>query len=166
MRLTAELLSRYLTEADLHRLHDKNPGRDFLSGDIPKHRGVYIGRVLEKNGQIVRIKTNEDISNGDGIEIHDKNITGNIVTYIKEAGRDKLDVGDFKGYVSRGQMFTEPAAAFSSKYFPKTFEEGRYIKKAPVRFTFTAEYGSYPEAGCRRRRFWLKSQEMPYAKKP
>ena len=66
---------------------DKNPGRDFLSGDIPKHRGVYIGRVLEKNGQIVRIKTNEDISNGDGIEIHDKNITGNIVTYIKEAGR-------------------------------------------------------------------------------
>lgn len=81
---------------------DKNPGRDFLSGDIPKHRGVYIGRVLEKNGQIVRIKTNEDISNGDGIEIHDKNITGNIVTYIKEAGRGKLDIGDFKGYVSRG----------------------------------------------------------------
>ena len=124
---------------------DKNPGRDFLSGDIPKHRGVYIGRVLEKNGQIVRIKTNEDISNGDGIEIHDKNITGNIVTYIKEAGRGKLDIGDFKGYVSRGADVYRTSSSVQLKALRKTFEEGRYIKKAPVRFTFTAEYGSYPK---------------------
>ena len=124
---------------------DKNPGRDFLSGDIPKHRGVYIGRVLEKNGQIVRIKTNEDISNGDGIEIHCRDITGNIVTYIKEAGRGKLDIGDFKGYAGKGADVYRTSSSVQLKSLRKTFEEGRYIKKAPVRFTFTAECGSFPK---------------------
>lgn len=123
---------------------DKNPGRDFLSGDIPKHRGLYIGKVLEKNGQIVRIKTNEDISNGDGIEIHDKNITGNIVTYIKEAGRGKLDIGDFKGYAGKGADVYRTSSRVQLRALRKTFEEGRYLRKAPVCFTFTAVYGEYP----------------------
>ena len=124
---------------------DKNPGREFLSGDIPKHRGVYIGRVLEKNGQIVRIKTNEDIANGDGIEIHGREITGNIVTYIKEAGRGKLDIGDFKGYVSKGADVYRTSSSAQLKALRKTFEEGRFLRKVPVSFTFTAEYGSYPK---------------------
>ncbi len=124
---------------------DGNPGRDFLSGDMPKHRGVYIGRALEKHGQIVRIKTNEDISNGDGIEIHDKNVTGNIVTYIKEAGRGKLDIGDFKGYVSKGADVYRTSSSMQLKSLRKTFEEGRFLKKVPVNFTFTASCGEYPK---------------------
>ena len=124
---------------------DGNPGREFLSGDMPKHRGVYIGRVLEKHGQIVRIKTNEDISNGDGIEIHGQNVTGNIVTYIKEAGRGKLDIGDFKGYVSKGSDVYRTSSINQLKTLRKTFEEGRFLKKVPVSFTFTAAYGDHPQ---------------------
>ncbi len=124
---------------------DGNPGSEFLSGDMPKHRGVYIGRVLEKNGQIVRIKTSEDISNGDGIEIHDKNITGNIVTYIREAGRGKLDIGDFKGYAGKGADVYRTSSSVQLKALRRTFDEGRFIRKVPVSFTFTAEYGRYPK---------------------
>ena len=124
---------------------DGNPGREFLSGDMPKHRGVYIGRVLEKHGQIVRIRTNEDISNGDGIEIHSRNITGNIVTYIREAGRGKIDIGDFKGYADKGSDVYRTSSSAQLKALRKTFDEGRFIKKAPVSFTFTAEYGRLPK---------------------
>ncbi len=124
---------------------DGNPGREFLSGDMPKHRGVYIGRVLEKHGQIVRIKTVEDISNGDGIEIHGQKITGNIVTYIKEAGRGRLDIGDFRGYAGKGADVYRTSSSVQLKVLRRTFDEGRFIKKVPVNFTFTAEYGRYPK---------------------
>lgn len=124
---------------------DQNPGRQLLSGDIPKHQGIYIGRVLEKTGQIVRIRTNEELANGDGIEIHDRNVTGNIVTYIKEAGRGKLDIGDFKGYVSKGAAVYRTSSSAQLKSLRKTFEEGKFIKKVSVDLEFTAHIGEYPK---------------------
>jgi len=58
-----------------------------MSEDIPKHKGLRIGRVVEadrKRGHAV-IRLSADLANGDGIELRKGSATcGNIITYIKE----------------------------------------------------------------------------------
>ena len=76
----------------------KNPRRTILSGDIPKHQGIELGKVLDVRvageGRTIRqfltVKLSRDLNLGDGVEIHslgrdgEVKLTGNIVTYIGE----------------------------------------------------------------------------------
>lgn len=69
-----------------------NPRRELLSGDLPKHQGVYIGEVISANPGKRTVKAKLAASRdggptlflGDGVEIRNQELSGNIVTYIRE----------------------------------------------------------------------------------
>lgn len=69
-----------------------NPGKNLMSGNLPKHQGVYIGKVNVAteskslgNHQrgLVTIKLEKHLSIGDGIEIRNEELSGNIITFMK-----------------------------------------------------------------------------------
>lgn len=57
-----------------------------MAGEIPKHRGIKIGKVVKKvqGSSLIDVKLYHKLSIGDGVEIQGKNVTGNVVTYYKE----------------------------------------------------------------------------------
>lgn len=79
-----------------------NPGQRLLSGDLPKHQGIYIGKVVKQGDRgLVDIELAEgaDLEMGDGVEIRAEGLPGNIVTYIKRKNKDNdrlLTIGDIK----------------------------------------------------------------------
>lgn len=92
-------------------LHGK-PGKEILSGDIPKHQGVLIGKVIssEPARRFIDIELTHNLSLGDGVEIRNKDLPGNVVTYMKNKGAkcvsgekgDILTIGDIDGIVKPG----------------------------------------------------------------
>ncbi len=91
-----------------------NPGRDLLSGKLPKHQGVYIGTVNKSfpERRLLEIKLEDRLSIGDGIEIWSENFPGNLVTFMKknaikvdfgEQG-DVITVGDIDGEMMPGDL--------------------------------------------------------------
>ena len=106
----------------------KNPRRNILSGDIPKHQGIELGKVLNVRvageGKTIRqfltVKLSRDLNLGDGVEVHhmgrngEPQLSGNIVTYIgepkKRGGKSWrearsgqiVEIGDIPGQVDPG----------------------------------------------------------------
>ena len=88
------------------------PGKDILSGEIPKHQGILIGRIVgrDEDKRYVDIELSSKLSLGDGIEIRNMQLPGNVVTYMKNKGKkvvigekgDMLTVGYIDGEVSIG----------------------------------------------------------------
>jgi U32 family peptidase len=88
------------------------PGKEILSGDIPKHQGVLIGKVIssEPARRFIDIELTHNLSLGDGVEIRNKDLPGNVVTYMKNRGvkcvsgekGDILTIGDIDGIVKPG----------------------------------------------------------------
>lgn len=88
------------------------PGKEILSGDIPKHQGVLIGKVIssEPARRFIDIELTHNLSLGDGVEIRNKDLPGNVVTYMKNKGAkcvsgekgDILTIGDIDGIVRPG----------------------------------------------------------------
>ncbi len=90
-----------------------NPRKDLLSGDLPKHQGLELGKVLKVRtageGKAIRqyltVRLSRDLNLGDGVEVHSRGydgelqLSGNIVTYINEATRiaDKRSNSNRKG---------------------------------------------------------------------
>lgn len=118
--------------------------RGMLSGDTPKHMGVYMGKVLKRiDKNLIEVKLDFRPEMGDGVEIRGKNITGNILTYIKKKKDDIYEIGDIKGEISKG----EPVYRTSSK---KQLESARasykkMARKHSVGMSFFAEVGKQPE---------------------
>jgi len=112
------------TEGYLHG----NPKKDLLSGDLSKHQGIYIGKVVESTAAgkpaggkhakrkgnrqrgLVTIRLSEKLSVGDGIEIRSGELPGNLVTFllrdnkkVDSAGKgDTVTVGYIDGVVTDG----------------------------------------------------------------
>ena len=127
---------------------DGNPGDELMSGDLPKHRGIKIGKVIKpvKGTALLDVKLYENLSIGDGVEIHNRQLSGNIVTYILPLKGGLTRIGDIKGRFSHG----DPIYRISSKEQLKeaqrsfafsTFDEGKYIRKTPATIELFAEIG-------------------------
>ena len=85
-----------------------------MSGDLSKHQGIYIGKVVKSDGAekaargtssahngnrqrgLVTIQLTEKLSVGDGIEIRNRELSGNLVTYMKRGDKkaDSAGKGD------------------------------------------------------------------------
>lgn len=67
-------------------------GMSLMSTEIPKHKGIEIGKVLSvdvKRGHAEVVLT-DDLNIGDGVELRsDSDSRGNIITYIKSASKNK-----------------------------------------------------------------------------
>ena len=49
----------------------ENPGKELMAGEIPKHRGIKIGKVVKKvqGSSLIDVKLYHKLSIGDGVEI-------------------------------------------------------------------------------------------------
>ena len=123
---------------------DGDPGRALMAGDIPKHRGVLIGRVERRagDGELVDVKLNRKLSIGDGVEIQGEKTAGNIVTYYRERKDGTVRIGDIRGRVKPGAplyritskaQLTEARRTFAGK----TYQEGKFLRKTGVDMRFT-----------------------------
>lgn len=117
----------------------EDPKEHFMAGDIPKHRGIKIGKVVKQvNGtSLVDIKLYDELKLGDGIEIQGNNIVGNIVTYIKPLKSGLTRIGDMKGRVDHGDLVYKISSKEQLKcardtYKNKNYNEGKYVRKTLV----------------------------------
>ena len=119
--------------------YEGNPEENLMAGNIPKHRGIKIGKVIKKvqGTSLIDVKLYQELSIGDGVEIQGKNVTGNVVTYYKELKSGLTRIGDIKGEVSHGDILyritRKSQLEEARKTFEnKTYEEGKYTRKTPV----------------------------------
>ena len=120
--------------------YEGNPEKNLMAGNIPKHRGIKIGKVIKKiqGTSLIDVKLYDELSIGDGVEIQGKNVTGNVVTYYKELKGGLTRIGDIKGDVSHGDVLyritRKSQLEEARKTFEnKTYEEGKYTRKTPVK---------------------------------
>ncbi|MCR5481428.1 MAG: U32 family peptidase [Clostridia bacterium] len=132
----------------------KNPGAALMSGTLPKHQGVFVGKVagISKGKNLIDIALNpgSDIELSDGIEIHCEGLPGNVVTYRKELGNSLLRIGDIRGNVRPGADVYKISAGRQLAEIRRTFtpdKDGNLKPHAlcPVHFRLTAELGKAPE---------------------
>lgn len=124
------------------------PGQKLLSGRIPKHQGVLVGKVLArpKVKDMVDISYSAELSLGDGIEIHGKEISSNILTYIKKGAKQRARIGDFRGDIKAGDLIYRTSSKLlieqaKGSYLPEARKEWRTI---PVGMRFYAAPDEFP----------------------
>jgi len=143
-----------------------NPKIDLMSGDLSKHEGIYIGKVVsvspaaggsaaEKRGYrqrgLVTIQLVQGLSMGDGIEIRNRELSGNLVTFMKRndkkvnsAGKGELvTVGYIDGTMSPGDQVykitdKELMQRARGSYEGKSGAEQKALRKMGVSFHFSA----------------------------
>jgi len=127
----------------------QNPGSKLITEELPKHQGVYLGKVKQKlknNLVDIIVDSGGKLRLGDGIEIRSDKLPGNVVTYIEDRGAGNFRIGDIKGAVSPGDKVfkisdKELNRTARSTYEPLTDGMEKYRKKVPVKMIFTAKEG-------------------------
>lgn len=117
------------------------PGRDLITRDRVKHEGVYLGKVVGRDERLrsIQLLLEDELSMGDGIEIVNDSLPGNLVTMMQKNGvridhavsGDTIAIGYIDGPVKRG----DPVFKISDKALNKKAQEtfsGKFIHRVPV----------------------------------
>lgn len=121
---------------------DEKP-KDLITQYIPKHQGVKIGNVVASEGQaLVCVKLERHLNLGDGVEIRNEHLPGNIVTFMQKNGRaikraeagETVVIGDIKGTVKKGEEIFKITDKYLMMEARKTYENKsssneKYLKK-------------------------------------
>lgn len=134
----------------------ENPGADILSGNLPKHQGLYVGTVVNvwKKQKLIDVKTECKIVHGDGIELRNRTLTGTVVTYVEQRKGGILRIGDIKGSVQPGDKVYRITDANLMKNLKRTFEESgpdgkKFLRTIPVKMELSVEIGKSPVLSIR-----------------
>ena len=114
-----------------------NPEKKLMSGDLSKHQGIYIGKVIGYTGSgktaggrgagkarnrqsgLVTVRLAGNLSVGDGIEIRNGELPGNLVTFMKHGDKkaDSAETGDLVtvGYVDGNVSPGDPVYKITDK---------------------------------------------------
>lgn len=121
----------------------ENPKEKLLSGRLPKHQGIKIGKVVKNREHNLIEATFETVPEiGDGIEIRDKEVTGNILTYIMKEKNGNYTVGDFKGAIGKGADIYRTSSKALMDKAKTTFEHSK--RKTDIGMVFTGITGYVP----------------------
>ncbi|PKM85272.1 MAG: peptidase U32 [Firmicutes bacterium HGW-Firmicutes-11] len=126
------------------------PGRDLITRDRAKHEGVYLGKVVGRDERMrsVQIKLEDELSMGDGIEIVNDALPGNLVTMMQKNGEriqhaepgETINIGYVDGPVKRGDLAYKISDKALNKKAGETFS-GKYLHRVPVTGHLTALLG-------------------------
>lgn len=133
-------------------LKEKNPS-ELICSERSKHWGTYLGEVIDYNykKKLVKIRLDNDLTMGDGVEIVNDTLPGNIVTLIKKNGEqvdkaykgDIVFIGDIKGYISEGDKIYKITDKELNKEM-KYYFDGRNNKRVRIDGKFMAKLGENP----------------------
>lgn len=138
-----QIFNRGFTSAYLSEAKPKN----FMSGELSKHKGVKIGKVINPNAgrNLIKIRSEEDLKLGDGVEIrNEKSKTGNIVTYLKDDGDGVVTIGDIKEPVEKGSdvfriSSKEQMEAAAQSYRNKDWHSGKFLRRLKIKMRCSAD---------------------------
>ena len=102
----------------------------------PKNTGLYLGKVIEQKGKLVKVKIEEDIDLHDGIEIYsNNNVSSTIVTCIKNDKQKLINskiekgnivyIGDIKEKINAGDEIYK-----TSNYVLNNDIQSRFLQKS------------------------------------
>lgn len=122
-----------------------NPGDKLLSGKSPKNTGRYLGKVqsVKKGSTLVDVKAVREISLGDGVEVHGKAVTGNVISYLKPLKHGVLRIGDLKGSVAPGDVVYQVTSKTQQEQAVRSYTSGEQRKRR-VGMEFCAAAGKAP----------------------
>ena len=131
------------TDAYLHG----NPGDELMSMVVPKNQGIEIGHVtgVKNNSTLVDARLTGELAIGDGVEIRGGGRqSGNIVSYMKDAGGGITRIGDIRGEVRAGDTVYRTSCKNQLEDARRSFEgrsvfgdDRRPIRKRPVDMVLT-----------------------------
>lgn len=123
------------------------PGRDLITRERAKHWGTYLGKVVGRDSgkRFVDILLEDELSMGDGIEIVNENLPGNIVTMMqinrkKTANGKKGDiikVGYIEGSIKKGDSVYKISDKALNKRAQETFS-GKIFRRVHITGNFKA----------------------------
>ncbi|MBQ3390021.1 MAG: U32 family peptidase [Firmicutes bacterium] len=136
------------------------PSGALLSGDSPKHRGLFLGEVrkvrpsaMGKEKSLLELELARDLRVGDGIEITAPGFPGGVVSYIKgrkqpvraAKARERVWIGDIPGTIRPGDPVYKVTDRQLLEEIRRTYE-GRMKQaeepgKAEVKGVFIAAEG-------------------------
>lgn len=126
-------------------------GKNLITWGRPKHWGVCIGKVVarDERKRLADIILYDDLSVGDGIEIANEQLPGNIVTKMqknkqkieKACKGETVTVGYIDGIIKKGDAVYKISDKSLNKNAGETFA-GKFIKKIPVSAYFKATRGN------------------------
>lgn len=125
-------------------------GKDLICRERPKHSGTYLGKVVDydRKRKLVKAKLDNELNMGDGIEIVNESLPGNIVTYIekngvqvkKAIGGDIISFGDILGIVNKGDKIYKISDKNLNEELKKVLD-GKAHKKVDIDMEFYCEIG-------------------------
>ncbi len=121
-----------------------------MSYERPKHWGIYLGKVLEYDAKrkLVKLVLDEDLNMGDGIEVVNDFLPGNIVTYIEVNKKqvknalkgEVVTVGDISGKINKDdKVYKISDKELNLKL--KEFTDGKCHRKVNVDMKLYAHVG-------------------------
>lgn len=125
-----------------------NPGKDLMSIDCPRNKGILLGKVVgfEPENSMTKILLQEELRVGDGIDIRDDEGFGYVVTefYVKNNKRFKAKPGEIvkiktKGKVKEGSAVYKTSDAELLEEAKRSYEEPALSKKIPVKIKLYAK---------------------------
>lgn len=128
-----------------------NPKEKLMSMELPKHQGVYIGKVVSSaQRDLVDIELTGTLTIGDGIEIRNKYMPGNVVTYLKTIKNNIIRIGDIKGKVYANDKVYKITDKSLMQEARDSFEgqsssQIKHYKKVGITALFKANLNQYPE---------------------
>lgn len=125
-------------------------GKELICRDRPKHSGTYLGKVIDydRKRKLVKAKLDNNLNMGDGIEIVNENLPGNIVTYLEKNGvqvkkaesGEVISFGDISGIVNKGDKIYKISDKILNTEL-RTILDGKYHKKVDIDMEFSCEVG-------------------------
>ena len=123
---------------------------ELMCYERPKHWGVYLGKVLkyDKRRKLVTIKLEDNLNMGDGVEIVNDTLPGNVVTYIEKDKRQVKNavkgeivvIGDIVGEIGENEDIYKISDKELNNSL-KVFTNGKFYKKLPVNMVLVAKVG-------------------------
>lgn len=130
---------------------EKKQGTNLISRERPKHWGIYLGKTISYDKRMCKatLKLEDNLSIGDGVEIVNEELSGNIITSIECKGNrikdatsgELVTIGSLKGGIYPNQKVYRISDKSLNKTLQATFSGKKNIRKFPLKATFTAKIG-------------------------
>lgn len=150
-----------------------NPGRDLITRDRPKHTGTLVGTVVgrDEKRRWVDVLLTERLSIGDGVEVANKEMPGNLVTMMQKKGLkiqgagkgEVVTIGYLTGTIRKGDQVYKLTDKELNESAQETFA-GKSIRKVPVvgRLRVTSgEPMQFEVKDLEGRQVFVESEEIP-----
>ncbi len=146
--------------------------RDSITLTSPKNTGLFLGKVLDKRKNFVKLNLKEDISLHDGFEIYsEKGVVSSIVTCIKDERGNIINkdtkkgnyvwIGDISKSINIGDNIYKTSSDKLNKKYRKSYEGEKRKKDIIVNISIRAKKNIYIEYIKNSKKYKLNYDYIP-----